>query len=125
MTTWSRWGRGFDSIEWLERIWMLQATVMGLRCVAHVGQADSLSDPLTVNFDQGRTGDIEPHIFQQQAKAEEWLRSCQRQLARVQRPQPLKQKLVALRQQESTRNAPCASWRIEVTPARFVATPSR
>ena len=74
-------GPWFDSIEWLERIWMPQANAMGLRYVAHVVQADSLSDILTVNFKQGATGAIELQIFQQVAEAEEWLRSCQRKFA--------------------------------------------
>ncbi len=73
-------GPWFDSIEWLERIWMPQATALGLRYVAHVVQADALSDILTVAFRQGTTGPIELQIFQQVADAEDWLRSCQRQL---------------------------------------------
>jgi hypothetical protein len=58
-------GPWFDSIEWLERIWMPQATGMGLRYVAHVVQADSLSDILTVHFDKGTAGALELQIFQQ------------------------------------------------------------
>ena len=74
-------GPWFDSIEWLERIWVPQATTMGLRYVAHVVQADALSDILTVHFNQGTAGALELQIFQQLPEAEEWLRSCQRQLA--------------------------------------------
>lgn len=73
-------GPWFDSIEWLERIWMPQARNLGLRYVAHVVQADSLSDILTVHFDKGTAGLLELQIFQQVAEAEEWLRACQRQL---------------------------------------------
>ena len=74
-------GPWFDSIEWLERVWMPQAAGMGLRYVAHVVQADALSDILTVNFKQGTAGALELQIFQQVPEAEEWLRSCQHQLA--------------------------------------------
>ena len=74
-------GPWFDSIEWLERIWMPQATAMGLRYVAHVVQADSLSDILTVHFNRGTAGTLELQIFQQITEAEVWLRNCQRQLA--------------------------------------------
>ena len=73
-------GPWFDSIEWLERVWVPQATAIGLRYVAHVVQADSLSDILTVNFKQGTTGPIELQIFQQVAEAEAWLRACQQEL---------------------------------------------
>ena len=73
-------GPWFDSIEWLERVWMPQATQMGLRFVAHVVQADSLSDTLTVHFEKGAAGALELQIFQQVPEAEEWLRACQRQL---------------------------------------------
>ena len=74
-------GPWFDSIEWLERVWMPQATQLGLRYVAHVVQADSLSDILTVRFNRGAAGALELQIFEQVAEAEAWLRSCQRQLA--------------------------------------------
>ena len=74
-------GPWFDSVEWLERVWMPQATGLGLRYVAHVVQADALSDIITVHFDRGAAGALELQIFQQRAEAEEWLRRCQRQLA--------------------------------------------
>ena len=71
-------GPWFDSIEWLERMWVPQAVQMGLRYVAHVVQADSLSDILTVHFNKGAAGELELQIFQQVPEAEEWLRACQR-----------------------------------------------
>ena len=74
-------GPWFDSIEWLERIWVPQAVQMGLRYVAHVVQADALSDILTVHFNQGTAGALELQIFQHLPEAEQWLRSCQQQLA--------------------------------------------
>ncbi|MBU6122477.1 hypothetical protein [Hymenobacter siberiensis] len=70
-------GPWFDSIEWLERVWMPQATAMCLRYVAHVVQADSLSDILTVHFDHGAGGPLE--LFQDVAQAEAWLRACQQE----------------------------------------------
>lgn len=70
-------GPWFDSIEWLERVWVPQAVNMGLRYVAHVVQADSLSDTITVSFRGPQVGGLELQIFQQVAEAEEWLRSCQ------------------------------------------------
>ncbi|GAB3722426.1 hypothetical protein GCM10027594_03120 [Hymenobacter agri] len=78
-------GPWFDSIEWLERIWMPQARAMGLRYVAHVVQADALSDIITVHFDKGLAGPLELQIFQQVPEAEEWLRACQRQPLAAQR----------------------------------------
>ena len=73
-------GPWFDSTEWLERIGVPQARQMGLCYVAHVVQADSLSDILTVHFDQGRAGALELQIFQEVAEAEEWLRNCQQKM---------------------------------------------
>ena len=72
-------GPWFDSIDWLEQVWVPQATAMGLRYVAHVVQADSLSDIITVNFRGSQVGEggLELQIFQQVAEAEAWLRSCQ------------------------------------------------
>lgn len=70
-------GPWFDSIEWLERVWVPSAVGMGLRYVAHVVQADALSDILTVHFDKGTAGALELQIFQQIPEAEAWLRSCQ------------------------------------------------
>ncbi|GAB3844215.1 hypothetical protein GCM10028822_01270 [Hymenobacter terrigena] len=70
-------GPWFDSIEWLERVWVPQATAVGLRYVAHVVQADSLSDILTVHFNHGAAGALELQIFQQVPEAEAWLRICQ------------------------------------------------
>jgi hypothetical protein len=70
-------GPWFDSIEWLERIWVPQAVGMGLRYVAHVVQADSLSDTITTHFQGPKVGGLELQIFQQVAEAEAWLRHCQ------------------------------------------------
>jgi dihydroorotate dehydrogenase len=71
-------GPWFDSIDWLEHIWVPRAVDMGLRYVAHVVQSDSLSDIITVNFSTPQVGGLELQIFQQVPEAEEWLRNCQR-----------------------------------------------
>lgn len=70
-------GPWFDSIEWLERIWVPQAVGMGLRYVAHVVQADSPSDTITTHFRGPQVGGLELQIFQAVSEAEAWLRSCQ------------------------------------------------
>lgn len=76
-------GPWFDSLDWLERVWLPQALVLGLRYVAHVVQADAHDDVLTLNFPQPLVGQVELQIFVQVAEAEDWLRSCQQRL-----PQP-------------------------------------
>ena len=70
-------GPWFDSIEWLEQLWVPQAMQMGLRYVAHVVQADCLSDCITVNFRGPKANLPELQIFHRVADAEAWLRSCQ------------------------------------------------
>ena len=70
-------GPWFDSIEWLEHIWVPQSVGMGLRYVAHVVQADLLSDTITTHFQGPRVGGLELQIFQEVAQAEAWLRHCQ------------------------------------------------
>ncbi|WP_310393409.1 hypothetical protein [Hymenobacter sp.] len=69
-------GPWFDSLEWLERIWVPQAVQMGLRYVAHVVQADGLSDGLVLHVRGVLAGRLELQIFQQVPEAEAWLRSC-------------------------------------------------
>jgi hypothetical protein len=71
-------GPWFDSVDWLEQVWMPKALGMGLRYVAHVVQADLLSDIITINFRGPQIGGLELQIFQQVSEAEAWLRSCQR-----------------------------------------------
>ncbi|HEX8329387.1 MAG TPA: hypothetical protein VF629_17760 [Hymenobacter sp.] len=71
-------GPWFDSIEWLQRIWLPQALSLGLRYVAHVVQADTLFDTVTAHVRGSEVEGLELQIFQQVAEAEAWLRSCQR-----------------------------------------------
>ena len=70
-------GPWFDSLEWLERAWLPHALRLGLRCVAHVVQADTGTDILTHNFPEPLVGSLELQIFQRVSEAEEWLRYCQ------------------------------------------------
>ena len=70
-------GPWFDSVEWLERIWVPQSVDMGLRYVAHVVQADLLSDTITTHFRGPQVGGLELQIFQEVAEAEAWLIHCQ------------------------------------------------
>ncbi|OUJ68624.1 hypothetical protein [Hymenobacter crusticola] len=70
-------GSWFDSIEWLERAWLPQALQRGLRYVAHVVQADTRTDILTLSFPAPLVGVLELQLFHHMVEAEEWLRTCQ------------------------------------------------
>jgi len=70
-------GPWFDSVEWLNQVWVPKAVQMGLRYVAHVVQADTLFDSVSANFRGPQVGGLELQIFQHVAEAEAWLRQCQ------------------------------------------------
>ena len=70
-------GPWFDSVEWLERVWVPQSRQLGLRYVAHVVQADSLSDTITIHLRGAELSGLVVQVFQQVAEAEAWLRHCQ------------------------------------------------
>ena len=70
-------GPWFDSLEWLEYVWLPHALDLGLRYVAHVVQADTHADFFTRTLPEHLTGALELQIFQEVAQAEAWLRSCQ------------------------------------------------
>jgi hypothetical protein len=73
-------GPWFNSTRWLERAWLPQAQRLGLRYVAHVVQADTRIDILTLGYAQQQLRlleDIELQLFYDVAAAEEWLRGCQ------------------------------------------------
>ena len=74
-------GSWFDSVEWLERAWLPNALDLGLRYVAHVVQADKGHDILSLTFPEPFVGELELQIFHQVVEAEEWLRSCQQNIA--------------------------------------------
>ncbi|SNR80088.1 hypothetical protein [Hymenobacter mucosus] len=70
-------GPWFDSVEWLQNVWLPRALQLGLRHIAHVVQKDTGTDILSVTFPQPVDGDLELQLFHDVAEAEEWLRSCQ------------------------------------------------
>ena len=70
-------GPWFDTVEWLERAWLPQAQRLGLRYVAHVVQADTRLDVLTLSQAHRQIEGLEVQLFEEIAAAEEWLRSCQ------------------------------------------------
>ncbi|MBD2717275.1 hypothetical protein KBK19_19705 [Microvirga sp. STR05] len=68
-------GPWFDSVQWLQHVWLPQARHLGLRYLAHVVQADTHHDILT--FPAGLAAELELQCFESLPEAEEWLRSCQ------------------------------------------------
>ncbi|MGI4742679.1 MAG: hypothetical protein ACRYG7_46565 [Janthinobacterium lividum] len=74
-------GPWFDSVEWLERVWLPAAIQLGLRYIAHVVQADTHHDILTLTCPVPITDVLELQLFDDVASAQEWLRACQQPLA--------------------------------------------
>jgi hypothetical protein len=74
-------GPWFDSVDWLERVWLPAARRMGLRHVAHVVQADTQADVISLHYPKHLVGAVELQIFERVADAEAWLRSCQSEAA--------------------------------------------
>jgi hypothetical protein len=70
-------GPWFDSVEWLERIWLPHALTLGLRYVAHVTQSDTHADVLTLAFPLPLVGVLDLQVFEDVPSAEAWLRTCQ------------------------------------------------
>lgn len=70
-------GPWFDSVEWLENVWVPQATTLGLRYVAHVMPSDANADITTVAMRHPDRIPFELQIFHQVEEAQEWLKSCQ------------------------------------------------
>ncbi|MVN78792.1 hypothetical protein GO988_20865 [Hymenobacter sp. HMF4947] len=70
-------GPWFDSVEWLDRVWLPQAIQLGLRYIAHVVQADTHNDILTLACPAHITDVLELQLFDDVASAQEWLRTCQ------------------------------------------------
>lgn len=69
-------GPWFDSVEWLEHAWLPQAEQLGLCYVAHVAQADTHHDILTLTLPTPLHGQLELQVFERLAEAEAWLRTC-------------------------------------------------
>jgi hypothetical protein len=70
-------GPWFDSLEWLNQVWLPQAIQLGLRYIAHVVQADTHNDILTLACPVPITDVLELQLFDDVASAQEWLRTCQ------------------------------------------------
>jgi len=70
-------GPWFDSIDWLEQIWVPQARSLGLRYIAHVPQRNDPMGYGTTHLRNPSGGQFELQIFEAVADAEEWLRNCQ------------------------------------------------
>jgi hypothetical protein len=68
-------GPWFDSVDWLQHAWLPQAQRIGLRYIAHVVQADTQVDVLTLTFPEPLVGAVELQLFH--TVAEHWLRHCQ------------------------------------------------
>ena len=72
----------FNSGDWLERTWVPQAARLGLRYIAHLVQADTHADVLTLNLPPHAKGRIELQVFDKLKEAEYWLHASQVVLAR-------------------------------------------
>ena len=74
-------GPWFDSMEWLERVWVPQAERLGLRYVAHVMQPDANAE-LAAGSDHNPFADrFDLQIFSTVAEAQRWLHDCQKPAA--------------------------------------------
>lgn len=84
-------GPWFDSVAWLDQVWLPQAIRLGLRYIAHVVQADTHNDILTLTCPAPITDTVELQLFDNVASAQEWLRACQQSMAEpAQLSQPLR-----------------------------------
>jgi hypothetical protein len=71
-------GPWFDSTRWLELAWLPQAQRLGLRYLAHVVQANTHADILTLRYPRHYvSAALEVQLFDDVPAAEEWLRNCQ------------------------------------------------
>lgn len=73
-------GPWFDSLMWLDHVWLPQAMRLGLRYIAHVVQADTHTDILMLNHPILVTDGLELQLFDDVPSAQEWLRTCQQPL---------------------------------------------
>ncbi|MVN78905.1 hypothetical protein GO988_21460 [Hymenobacter sp. HMF4947] len=65
-------GPWFDSLDWLAEVWVPQASRLGLRCVAHVLQADRHSDIIPTRLPDSVPFELQ--IFQNLEDAQDWLK---------------------------------------------------
>lgn len=70
-------GPWFDTLGWLTRVWLPQATQLGLRYVAHVVQADTLHDVISGRHRVAATCAVSLQLFDHVPEAEAWLRYYQ------------------------------------------------
>ena len=70
-------GPWFDSLEWLERVWLPHAERLGLRYVAHVMQPDANAELAAATSYNPFAGRFDLQIFTSVTQAEHWLRECQ------------------------------------------------
>lgn len=70
-------GPWFDSVEWLQQAWLPHALRLGLRYIAHVVQADTRADVLTLTFPEPVAEVVQLQLFHTVVEAEDWLRHCQ------------------------------------------------
>lgn len=70
-------GPWFNSVEWLEQTWLPKAQQLGLRYIAHVVQADSGCDILTLTSSAYMNELVELQLFYNLAEAQDWLSHCQ------------------------------------------------
>ncbi|AMR25881.1 hypothetical protein A0257_01400 [Hymenobacter psoromatis] len=77
-------GPWFDSVGWLQRVWVPQATHLGLRYVAHVLQPHTEADLSFLLTKDPFADKFELQLFTTVEEAAAWLRDCQRRNARHQ-----------------------------------------
>jgi hypothetical protein len=70
-------GPWFDSLDWLKSVWLPESQRMGLRYVAHVVQADTHTDILTLHHQTPLLQALELQLFEDVGEAKDWLCSCQ------------------------------------------------
>jgi hypothetical protein len=71
-------GPWFKSLKWLNQVWLPQAILLGLCYIAHIVQADTHHDILTLTCSVLITDVFELQLFDDVDSAQEWLRDCQR-----------------------------------------------
>jgi hypothetical protein len=70
-------GPWFDSVDWLRHAWLPQSEQMGLRYIAHVVQADTHTDIISLNLPIYLEGKLDLQVFDSLGEAQVWLRKCQ------------------------------------------------
>ncbi len=71
-------GLWFDSVDWLQQVWVPQATHLGLRYVAHVLQPHTEADLISLLTNDPFANKFNLQLFTTAEEAAVWLRECQR-----------------------------------------------